>query len=137
MRNEASVCRIHSIGCGYCSGTWSTSYCYTFSTSSSCSIFIITNNWLKWGNNNCGFGAILFEHFLFLCLSKDTCACIDLVGGCLLNNIITLFEVFNLILSWDLDHCRFCWDYYCRFFMRNESTICRVNRVGGSYCSCT
>ena len=137
MRNEATICRVNRVGGGYCSGTWSTSYCYIFSTSSSCGVFFITDTWLYWCNNKLSLGTILFKDFLFLCWSKVTCTGIDFVSGCLLNHIIAFFEVFNLIFSWHFDHCRFGWDYYCRFFMRNKATICRINRVGGSYCACT
>ena len=137
MRNEATICRINSIGCSYCTCPWSTSCCYISFTFGSCGIFFITDTWLKWCNDNCWFSAILLEHFLFLCWGKDTYVWIDLVSCCLLNNVIAFFEVFNLILSWDFDHCRFWWYYHCRFFMRNEATICRIDCVGGSYCTCT
>ena len=135
MRNEATICRVNRVGGGYCSGTWSTSYCYIFSTSSSCGVFFITDTWLYWCNNKLSLGTILFKDFLFLCWSKVTCTGIDFVSGCLLNHIIAFFEVFNLIFSWHFDHCRFGWDYYCRFFMRNKATICRIHSIGCSYCS--
>ena len=53
MRNEATICRINSIGCGYCSCSWCTSCCYTSFTFDSCGVFFITNTWLKWCNHNC------------------------------------------------------------------------------------
>ena len=137
MRNEAAICRIDSIGCGYCACSWSTSYCYISFTFGSCGVFFITNNWLDLRNNNCRFGTILFEDFCCLCWNKGTCTCIDRVSYGLLNNIIAFFEVFNLIFGWHFDHCRFWWDYFCWFFMRNEATICRINRVGCSDCTCS
>ena len=137
MWNKSTICRINRVGGSDCSSTWSTSCCYISFTFGSCGVFFITNTWLDRRNNNLSLGTILFEDFLFLCWSKRTCTCIDRVSYGLLNNIIAFFEVCNLILSWNFDHCRSWWDYYRRSFMRNKSTICRINRVGGSYCSCT
>ena len=137
MRNKATICRIDCIGCGYCSGTWNTSYCDFWFTFGSCGVFFITHTWLKWCNNNLSLGTILFEDFLFLCWCKSTCTGIDRISGCLLNHIIAFFKVFNLILGWDLDHCM-SWRFDNWFsFMWNKASICRINRVGGSYCSGT
>ena len=135
MRNKATVCRINRVGCSDCSSTWSTSRCYISFTFGSCGVFFITDTWLDRRNNNCRFSAVSLEDFCCLCWSQVTCTGIDLVAGCLLNNVVAVFEVFNLIFSWHLDHCRFWWDYHCWFFMRNEATICRINRVGCSHCS--
>ena len=135
MRNEATICRINSIGCSYCTCPWSTSCCYISFTFGFCGVSFITNTWLDRRNNNCRFSAVSLEDFCCLCWSQVTCTCIDLVAGCLLNNVVAVFEVFNLILSWHLDHCRFWWDYHCWFFMRNEATICRINSIGCGYCS--
>ena len=107
MWNEATICRIHSIGCGYCSSTLSTRYCYISFTFGSCGIFFITDTWLKRCNHYCSFRAIWTGNVFPYCWSKGTCVWIDFVSCCLLNNIIAVFEVFNLILSWDFDHCRF------------------------------
>ena len=137
MWNKATICRINSIGCSYCFSAWSTSYCDISFTFGSCSVFFITNTWLKWRDDNCGFGAISLEDFCCLCWGKDTCVWIDLVSCCLLNNFIAVFEVFDLIISWNFDHCRFCWDYHCWFFIWNETAICRVNSIGCGYCSCS
>ena len=132
MPNEATICRIDCVGGSYCTCTWSTSCCYISFTFGFCGIFLITNTWLKWCNDNFRFSASLLEHFLFLCWSKDTCVWIDLVSHCLLNHVITVFEVFNLIFGWHFDHCRFCWDYHCWFFMRNEASVYRINSISGS-----
>ena len=137
MRNKATICRIDCVGCGYCACTWNTSYCNFCFTFGSCGIFLITNTWLKWGNNNCGFSAIWTGNVFPYCWSKNTCTGIDRVSCSLLNHIIAFFEVCNLILSWDFDHCRFWWDFHCWSFMRNKATICRIDCVGCGYCSCT
>ena len=136
MRNEEAICRINSISGSDCSSTWSTSYCDSFSTFGFCRVFFITNTWLEGRNDNLRFSAISLEDFCCLCWSKRTRTCIDRISYGLLNYIITFFEVFNLILSWHFDHCRSWWDYYRQSFMRNEATICRINSIGCSYCTC-
>ncbi|RSJ00901.1 hypothetical protein D8842_06020 [Streptococcus mitis] len=137
MRNEAAICRIHSICCSYCTCPLSTSCCYISFTFDSCGVFFITNIWLKWCNHNCRFSAIWTGNVFPYCWSKRTGICIHRVSYSLLNYIIAVSEVFNLILSWDLDHCRSRRNYHCRFFMRNKTAICRINCVGGSYCTCS
>ncbi len=137
MRNKATICRIDCVGCGYCSCSWCTSFCDFYFTFGSCGIFLITNTWLKRGNNNLSLGTILFEDFLFLCWNKSIGACIHFVAGCLLNHVIAFFEVFDFILSWDLDYCRRCRNYHCLSFMRNKTAVCRVNSIGCDYCSGT
>ena len=82
-----------------------------------------------------GFNAIWTGNVFPYCWSKGTGTCIDFVACCLLNNIIAFFEVFNLIFSWDLDHCR-SWRFDNWFsFMWNEATICRIHSISGGYCS--
>ena len=137
MRNKATICRINCICCSDCSSAWGTSCCYISFTFSSCGIFLITYTWLYWCNDNFRFSAILFEDFLLLCWSQVTCTGIDLVAGCLLNNVIAFFEVFNLIFGWDLDHCRSRRDGNRLAFMWNETAICRVNSISSSDCSCS
>ena len=135
MRNEEAICRINSIGCGYCSSTWSTSYCDSFSSFSSRCVFLITNTWLDRRNNNLSLGTFWIDNVFPYCWSKSTCTGIDRVSYDLLNNIIAFFEVCNLILSWNFDYCRSWWDYYRRSFMRNKTTICRIHSICGSDCS--
>ena len=132
MRNEATICRVNSIGCGYCTCSWCTICCYISFTFSSCGVFFITNTWLDRRNNNCRFSAVSLEDFCCLYWSQGTCTCIDFVSCSLLNNVIAFFEVFNLILSWHLDHCRSRRDGNRLVFMRNKATIYRINSISGS-----
>ena len=137
MRNKATICRINSVSGSNCSSTWSTSCCYISFTFGSCGVFFITNTWLDRRNNNLSLGTFWIDNVFPYCWSKRTCTCIDRVSYDLLNNIIAFFEVCNLILSWNFDHCRSWWDYYRRSFMRNEATICRIHSISGSDCSST
>ena len=135
MRNKTAICRVNSIGCGYCTCSRSTSYCYISFTFDSCGVFFITNTWFYWCNDNFRFSTVSLEDFCCLCWGQVTCTCIDLIVGCLLNNVIAFFEVFNLIFGWDLDHCRSRRDGNRLTFMRNKATICRINCICCSDCS--
>ena len=135
MRNEATICRINRVGGSYCSCTWNTSYCDFCFTFGSCGVFFITNTWLKWCNHNFRFGTFWIGNVFPYCWSKSTCTGIDRVSGCLLNNIITVFEVLNLIFGWNSDHRR-SWLFDDGFaLMRNEATICRIHSISCSDCS--
>ena len=135
MGNKATICRINRVGGSDCSSTLNTSYCNFCFTFDSCGVFFITNTWLKWCNHNFRFGTFWIGNVFPYCWSKSTCTGIDRVSGCLLNNIITVFEVLNLIFGWNFDHRR-SWLFDDGFaLMRNEATVCRVNSISCSDCS--